>query len=219
MPLVRASRLAAVALLTAALLPLSGCLYAQIPVETPAADRPTTTPAPSDTPDAVEELPASLTFADGQDLPVTAYIEWGDGLISDDGWEVDAPDDGNGNWSYITRDGTCTAQFWQGTLGDVAVAGDDSATSDAIIATIVGATREEVATYGTDGELGYQAGGVGGVDARQVSGEDGDRTWIMTARGFSRLGVGLYVIADCTGADVEAILGEITEKNAVVVTP
>lgn len=213
-------RLAATAIVAVAVIPLSGCLYAQIPADQPAAQEPTPTAsdAPIDEPDGA--LPAELTFAAGQDLPATAYIEWGDGFMTADGWESVSPDDGNGGWTYGTTDGTCTAQFWQGVTPDVPVVpGDDSASSDAILGALLQSSTEDITALATTGEFSYQIGGAGGVENRQVTGEDGDRTWIIAARSFTATGVGLYVIVDCTGGDANGILAEVVERNAVVVTP
>lgn len=203
-------RLAATAIVAVSVIPLSGCLYAQIPADSDAPPTPTPT----------GDLPAELTFAAGQELPATAYIEWGDGFMTADGWETVTPDDGNGGWTYGTTDGSCTAQFWQGLTPDVPVVpGDDSASSDAILGVLLQSTTEEVTALATTGEFSYQVGGSGGVENRQVTGEDGDRSWIIATRAFTATGVGLYVIVDCTGGDANGILAEVVERNAVVVTP
>ena len=218
MPSMPLPRLAAALVVTAALLPLSGCIYAQIPADAPAAED-TTTPALEETSTA-DGIPTTLSFDDGLSLPSTAYIQWGDGLLVDEGWEMASPDDGQGNWSYATVDGSCTAHFWQGTIGaDMQVAGDDSATSDAVIAAVLGGTPEDITPNATTGAFSYQVGGNDAVENRQVVGQDTGRTWIMAARAFSEVGVGLYVIVDCTTGDPAAVLAEIADTNSVVVTP
>lgn len=210
-------RLASTAIAAVAVLSLSGCLYAQIPVGSP-TDVPSSSPetdAPSD-----ESSGSTLTFAEGLDLASDTYIEWGDGLVVDEGWKIVSPDDGNGGWTYGTVDGTCTARFWQGYTTDVpVVAGDDSASSDAILGVLLQTPTSEVTPLATTGEFSYMAGGNGGVETRQVVGVDGSRTWLMAARAFTQTGVGLSVVVDCTAADAEATLAAINEENAVVVTP
>ncbi|WP_334152662.1 hypothetical protein [Microbacterium sp.] len=216
-PLLRLVTIAAVAATT---LSLSGCLSAQIPTDVPVSDAPTDAPtdAPADEPTG--DLPLTLGFAEGAELPTTAYIEWGDGLMTDDGWVTESPDDGNGGWSYATADGSCTAQFWQGRTSDVAVvAGDDSASSDAVLAVLLQSTAAEITPLATTGEFSYQVGGSGGVEHRQVVGAEGERTWVMAARAFTAVGVGLYVIVDCSAGDAAAIMAEVADKNAIVVTP
>lgn len=213
-------RLAATALVALAVIPLSGCLAAQIPTEQPASADPTVAPSDAPAEEPAGELPSALSFDEGQELPPTAYIEWGDALIADDGWVTASPDDGNGGWSYATADGACTAQFWQGLTSDVeVVAGDDSASSDAVLAVLLQATAAEVTPVATTGQFSYQVGGSGGVETRQVVGAEGTRTWVIAARAFSATGVGLSVIVDCTSGDASAVLAEVAEKNAVVVTP
>ncbi|AZS42132.1 hypothetical protein ABTZ44_07900 [Microbacterium oxydans] len=210
-------RLTAAAVATLAVLSLSGCLYAQIPTGSP-SDAPsagTETDAPADGPSG-----STLTFAEGLDLTSDTYIEWGDGLVVDDGWKIVAPDDGNGGWTYGTVDGTCTARFWQGHTTDVAVVpGDDSASSDAILGVLLQMPTADITPLATTGEFSYMAGGNGGVETRQVVGVDGSRTWLMAARAFTQTGVGLSVIVDCTAGDAEATMAKINEENAVVVTP
>lgn len=208
--------LAATMIAACTVLPLSGCLYAQIPPE-PLS----TAPSPDAGTDASDGgAPSStLTFEEGLDLSSTAYIEWGDGLLVDDGWKIVSPDDGNGGWTYGTVDGTCTARFWQGHLTDVPVVdGDDSASSDAILGVLLQTPTSDITAAATTGEFSYLVGGNGGVETRQVGGVDGSRTWLMAARAFTQTGVGLYVITDCTAGDAEATLAAVNEANAVVVT-
>jgi hypothetical protein len=212
-------RLGAAVLVTAAALSLTGCLYAQIPESAPAAPSPTAAPSDDTTTDE-PTAGTTLTFAEGAELSPDAYIEWGDGLIVDDGWKIVSPDDGNGNWTYGTVDGTCTARFWQGLISDVPiVSGDDAASSDAILAVLLRSTTAEISPHAQTGEFSYMSGGAGGVDNRWVAGKDGDRSWIMAARAFTKTGVGLSLIVDCTGADPSAVLDEVNDANAIVVTP
>ncbi len=218
--------IAAIIVGAVAVLPLSGCLYAQIPsdpvvVDDPVDPDPTDDQPTDDSGDPVAgDLPTALSFAEGAELPATAYIEWGDGFFTDDGWTVDQPDDGNGGWSYRTIDGTCLAQFWQGLITDVPVVdGDDSISSDAMLAVILGdATTADITPAATTGGFAYQSGGNTDVENRQITGQDGDRTWIMSARAFTATGVGVYVIVDCTGGDAAAVMAEVVDANAIVVT-
>ncbi|MDN3445478.1 hypothetical protein [Microbacterium sp. APC 3901] len=219
-PLVRLAAVSAVAL---AVLPLSGCLYAQIPVNAPDGDGPDPCPTaiPSEEPseEPSGDLPSTMTFADGADIPAAAYIQWGDGLIADDGWKIVKPDDGNGGWTYGTLDDTCTAQFWQGLIPDVpTVTGDDSVSSDAMLAVILGeADAAAITPLSTTGAFSYQVGGNTDVENRQVVGEEADRQWAIAARAFTATGVGLYVIVDCTGGDMQTTMAEVIDKNAVVI--
>ncbi|MEV7799865.1 hypothetical protein AB0O14_12295 [Microbacterium foliorum] len=216
-------RLAAASVVALAVLPLSGCLYAQLPANTPDGDGtdPSSTAIPSEQPSEQPsgDLPSTMTFADGADIPAAAYIQWGDGLIADDGWKIVKPDDGNGGWTYGTIDDACTAQFWQGLIPDVpTVTGDDSVSSDAMLAVILGeADAAAITPLATTGSFSYQVGGNTDVENRQVVGEEADRQWAMAARAFTATGVGLYVIVDCTGGDMQATMAEVIDKNAVVI--
>ncbi|MBT2496322.1 hypothetical protein J7E45_11965 [Microbacterium sp. ISL-59] len=210
----------AAAIVTLAILPLSGCLYAQIPAAAPSsAPSPGTETDGTDAPDAPTGG-TTLTFEEGLDLDPDTYIEWGDGFIADEQWEMVSPDDGNGGWTYGTADGTCTVRFWQGHMTDVPVVeGDDSASSDAILGVLLETPTSDITPVATTGEFSYMAGGNGGVEMRQVSAVDGSRSWLMAARAFTRTGVGLYTIVDCTANDAEKIMDAVTEANAIVVTP
>ncbi|MDQ0727903.1 hypothetical protein [Microbacterium sp. W4I20] len=213
-------RLAAAAVVAVAVLPLSGCLYAQIPVGQSTGGPSSPDPEPSEEPSEEPSAGSTLTFAEGLELESTAYIEWGDGFLTDEAWKSVSPDDGNGGWTYGTLDDTCTAQFWQGRTSDVpVVAGDDSASSDAILGVLLDSPTEDVTGLATTGEFSYLVGGAGGVETRQVVGEEDERSWLIAARAFTQTGVGLYVIVDCTGADATATLDLVNEANAVIVTP
>lgn len=215
-------RLAAASVVAIAILPLSGCLSGSIPSETPVIEDPPSSPEPTTERESVEtdgDLPATLSFDDGTLLPETAYVEWGDGLRADDGWEVTAPDDGNGGWTYGTIDGTCTAQFWQGLVSDVPTTpGDDRTSSDAILGVLLESDATEISPHAVDGAFTYQLGGGRDVAFRQLTGEQDGRTWIMSARAFTATGAGVYVIVDCTGGDANAVLDEVIEKNAILVS-
>lgn len=210
-------RLGTTAIAALTILSLSGCLYAQIPPEsaTSAPGGTTETDAPVD-----EASGSTLTFDEGLDLTSTARIEWGDGFIADDGWEIVSPDDGNGGWTYGTVDGTCTVRFWQGNISDLPIVpGDDSASSDAVLGVLLQVTTAEITPLATTGEFSYMAGGTGGVEMRQVVGQEGSRSWLMAARTFTQTGASLYTIVDCTAGDAEATMDAVNEANAIVVTP
>lgn len=215
----RSIRLATVAVVALTTLPLSGCMFSSIPSETPAAEETnrTSEPTPAESGEPSGDAPAALSFEDGDLLSDDVYIEWGDGLLADDGWESTSPDDGNGGWAYGTIDGSCTAQFWQGYTSDVQVTpGDDAASSDAILGALLQTDAATITPNAVDGAFSYQIGGNTDVANRQITGQDGDRTWIMAARAFATPGLGVYVIVDCTGGDANAVLAEVVEKNAIL---
>lgn len=214
-------RVAAVVVVAVATLPLTGCLSAQIPAAQPSETTPSSEPEVSEEPTDPAGS-TTVTFDEGKDLPTTAYIEWGDGFLADETWKTVSPDDGNGGWTYGTADDSCTAQFWQGRISDVPVVeGDDSTSSDAILGVLLDSPTEEITAVATTGEFSSQIGGTGGVENRQLIGAEGERTWLMAARAFTNVGVGLYVIVDCdgTGANAEETMGLVNEANAVVVAP
>ncbi|MBW8761368.1 MAG: hypothetical protein JF592_02145 [Microbacterium sp.] len=212
-------RLAAAIVVGLAVLPLSGCLYAQIPEHpTVVDDDPVPTDDPVDEP--TEEPVAGMSFADGATLSPSSYVEWGDGFFADDSWKIVKPDDGNGGWTYGTVDGTCTAQFWQGHIDNIMTAGDDSVSSDAMMATFLegGATTADITPLASTSGFSYQTAGNTAVENRMVSGSGDGVEWTLAARAFTAVGVGLYVVVDCTGGDVDAVWDEVVSKNAIVIT-
>jgi hypothetical protein len=239
-----ASRVALAALLALAALPLSGCLASLIPAEAPArtTESPRATPTiepdaePSTRPDTGEDADAdtdtdaavppsggggTITFTQGNDLDSATYVSWTDGLMMDDGWTIEAADDGQGNWSYRTADGTCVARFWQGlTESQVSpVVGDDRATTDILLALTLGTDTANITAHAGDASFSYLLGGEGSVDNRSIRGGEGDRQWILSARAFAAVGIGVTVLVDCTGGDPDAVLAEVNEKNAIAVVP
>lgn len=214
-------RLAAAAVVAIAAFPLSGCLAGAIPPEPQVNDTPISTPEPPTAEEPTEQdgsLPTTLSFEDGALLPATAHVEWGDGLMADDGWQVTTADDGNGGWAYGTVDDTCAAQFWQGLASDVPTTpGDDRASSDAILGVLLQSDAASVAPHAVDGAFTYQLGGEREVAFRQLTGEQGGHDWIMSARAFTATDAALYVIVDCAGGDANAVLDEVIEKNAILV--
>ena len=224
-PASRLLRLSATILVTATALSLTGCALFPGNQDPAASSSSRETPAPPDN-EPVEVASAepvggsTLAFAEGADLPSTATVQWGDGLFTDESWAIVSPDNGSGGWKYGTVDGTCTAQFWQGSIPDVpVVAGDDSVSSDAMLGILLTRPTAEVTPVATTDEFSYQIGGNGGVENRQVIGGEGDRSWLMAARAFTQIGAGMYVIVDCTGADATATMARINEENSIIVTP
>jgi len=212
-------RLAAAIIVGLAVLPLSGCLYAQIPEHpTIVDDDPIPTDDPVDEP--TEEPAAGMSFVDGATLSPSSYVEWGDGFFADDSWKIVKPDDGNGGWTYGTVDGTCTAQFWQGHIDNIMTAGDDSVSSDAMMATFLegGATTADITPLASTSGFSYQTAGNTAVENRMVSGSGDGVEWTLAARAFTAVGVGLYVVVDCTGGDIDAVWDEVVSKNAIVIT-
>lgn len=201
----RFSRLAAAAIVTVIALPLVGCFSTQVPAASPSA----ASPSASET----------LTFDEGAELSPTAFVEWGDGFMTDENWQTVSPDDGNGGWTYGTLDGACTAEFWQGNISDAPmVDGDDSASSDEMLALMVQSSAEEITPLATTGEFSTPIGGAGGVENRQVRGAEGDRSWMIAVRAFTQMEAVLYVIVDCIGADAAATMDVVNEKNTIIVT-
>lgn len=212
--------LTASALLAAGAL-LSGCIAASIPDKSVARPTPIetssapATPTPTSSPTSTPKPSATLTFADGARLPKSTYIEWGDGLAFDKGWSVNSPDDGNGNWSYINTDRSCTASFWQGRIIDSASA-DDRAASDVVLATFLKADVSQLAGKAGNSTFPYMTPGNTGADMRQLRGKESWGTWVLGARAFLATQTAMYIIVDCKNENAETVAKEVFTKSAIV---
>ncbi|MDR6868179.1 hypothetical protein J2Y69_002790 [Microbacterium resistens] len=219
---------ASVGIVLAGTLLLTGCAVTGAG-EVPTAGAPTeeaspsasASPEPSSGPAAGSAVPDKLGFAEGAQLPSSIRPQWSDGFIADANWTVDAADDGNGYWSYKTVDGTCTASFWQGSLGtDIDVSsGDDRAVSDQVLQKVGGLSPEALTEYGRDGLLGYQLGGEMLLESREASNQNADGWVRVAARGFATPRAGLLVLVECQGGDHDAVWADVMSKAAVLVIP
>ncbi|WP_298040915.1 hypothetical protein [uncultured Microbacterium sp.] len=81
----------------------------------------------------------------------------------------------------------------------------------------MGADTAQVTSAAQNTQLSYLIGGAGGIDARTIGGQDGDRSWTIIARAFTAVNAGLYTIVDCTGGDFEATVAEVVDKSPIMV--
>lgn len=218
------ARLVVALALTGVVLPLSGCLSAQIPDALPVPTE-DTVPTPSEEPidgedDALSfDPPAALGFADGPSIDPNALIQWSDGLFANESWQTLLSDDGNGNWSYATVDGTCTAQFWQGYIPDIDTSsGDDLTSTDELLAVVLQADVSQVSAAATTGAFAYQIGGELTAENRTVFGQEGERNWQLMGRAFVATNQGLTLIVDCTGADASTVAADVISQSPVLLT-
>ena len=192
---------------------LSGCAVGPGPeIASPPASsadpkRPHLAEAPSDTGTA----PADLTFEAGAELPEDWSVQWGDPFMADERYSVESADDGNGGWAYRDNETQCVIRFWQGTVSDMDPTAGDRAATDALLATILDVTPEDIQTYAVDDSIPELLGG--SVDVRTVSGDTEEGlTWVDSVRAFTVLSAGLYVGVECPGGqdalDVYTTLAE-----------
>ena len=179
---------------------------------------PTISPSPTLSPTVGDDLDwdagAALTSSDRP--------EFLDSFAGDSTWKVASPDDGNGNWSYDTVDGSCTLAFYQGTLpGDVEIVrGDDRASSASFLQYIDGATAGDVSDLASDDTLAFGTGGDGSVDVLSLTGTDKENNnWITAARAFAETGSGLYLDLTCLpSVDLDDVYSSALD-NVVVDVP
>lgn len=210
-------RIAAGATAIALLAPLSGCLSSVPPVEAaePGESQRPTAPTPTWTSVEVGEHP-DLTFERGASLEPGMVTQWSDGLRDEQGWRMSSPDDGQGNWSYATRDGTCVARFWQGHVEDMA-ATDDLKASDFVLASVIEADPEELEGKVSTGAFSHRLSGLGSVDNRYLHGTfDDGVSWNIAARGFAATRSAVIVDVKCApGGDATKTAGVVWRENAV----
>jgi hypothetical protein len=208
-----AIRLAAVATLSLS----SGCSALPISDGAELSSRPTpsstSSPMPSPMPDSNS---GDVTFAAGAELSKESDISWGDGLMADDGW-VKVPSEHPGRWSYVNTQGTCTAAFRGGVLGD-AGGMDDLAATDALIAQQSGEDflGPEMLTDGWF--LRYEQPDAV-VEHRQFSYTFNEFGYFMAARAFVQPDYSVWVIVTCEGEPVGAVAEEVLSKNMIAVDP
>lgn len=186
------------------ILMLAGCAGSPEAADAdPSVSASKTTPRP--TPSATQTVApfSELTFAAGADLdPAEWSVSWDDKFQIDDDFSVLSPDDGNGSWSYVDNTTGCGISFYQGSITDIELTGDDGVDTDRMLTAILGAsmpgvTFEDVqANAGNDSFLQAQPGGM--VEIRSIGGTTAEGgTWLDSARMFSALDTGTYVSIQC----------------------
>ncbi|PZU47289.1 MAG: hypothetical protein DI566_06190 [Microbacterium sp.] len=211
------SRILTLVTLTAIALLATGCVSVRPgPASSSPVDSEPSESAPAD--DALG-IPDEFTFEAGDGLSPDVRVEWGDTLFAKDGFTLSHPDDGNGSWGY-TEDATqCTVLFWQGSFTGAESATNDRELSDAVLATWLHASAEDVTSYAEDGVVGYQVGGTGSADVRVIAGTTaaGEAT-ISAARGVLAIDGGFIVDVSCpAGQDAGAAYAALAAEDLVLV--
>ncbi len=203
----------ALALVTASALLLTGCAVGPDPeiASPPASSADPKRPYLAETPGDTGSVPADLTFEAGAELAEDWSVQWGDAFMADERYSIESADDGNGGWAYRDNETQCVIRFWQGTVSDMDRTAGDRAATDALLATILDVTAEDIQTYAVDDTIPELLGG--SVDVRTVSGdtEEGS-TWVDSVRAFTALSAGLYVGVECpAGQDALDVYSALAE--------
>jgi hypothetical protein len=162
-----------------------------------------------------------ITFEDGASLTSSSFTQFSDPFLADSDWTVATPDDGNGVWSYNDPSGLCTVEFHQSALeSNLVVAGDDSATTDAVLAAVLGATPTDLSSRLSDDTFaaGYSNDG-SIVDTRMLSVTNADGTSaIFAGRAFAAVPSALYISVACgAGGDAQGVYDEVKTTASIVV--
>ena len=162
-----------------------------------------------------------ITFSDGATFTSSNIAQFTDPFLGDSAWTVDSADDGNGNWSYKDPSGLCTVQFHQGAIEPaLVVAGDDRATTDAMLASVLSSNAADLSTYLDDDTFAAGYAGDGSiVDTRSLSSNNSDgSSTIFAARAFAGIPAGLYVAISCApGGDIDSVYDEVKNSASIVV--
>ena len=207
------TRFAALGALAIITLPLSGCLYAQIPPTGTIIDY---DPLPTESPET-EGSAGTFSFADGQTLAPETYIIWAETLTETEGWEyVELTSDGA--WTYRSSDDTCTVSFWHGPLDERGrTGGDDFTATNTLLAGVLGGDQAEVASGATNGTFTNQTASEPPIQTRETTGTlDGGGSFATAARAFTVPNAGLTVYVECTVGEAGPVLDEITAENPVL---
>lgn len=204
-----------------ALLVLTGCQQQPPNLQSGTSAAPSASAAPTAGQHPTLPLEA-LTFEAGNDLPAGSQPQFGENLSANPDWQVASADDGEGSWAYTSIDGLCQAAFSQHRLeGTVtSIPDDDRATTDALLAHLLTLSPDELATGVVDGTVGYgELGQPATTDVRAVAASDPDSgQWLMAARAFASLGIGLSVDLACKpGADSPLVFAEVLAGTTIVV--
>lgn len=186
---------------------------------------------PSEDADSTEQAdpdlpPSELTFEAGADLdPARWSVQWGDSFVTDEGFSVLSPDDGNGSWSYLDGANQCEVLFYQGGMADLDMSQDDRTLTDDFLATVLagtvtGSTRADVDEHAFDHDL--KGLGVESVTFRAIwgSGAEGG-TWLHAGRMLALHEAALYVGIQCpAGYEADEEFAKLTDSHlSVVVGP
>ena len=164
---------------------------------------------------------SDITFSDGAALTSSDVVQFADPFMAGSDWTVDKVDDGKGTWSYTDPSGFCTAQFHQGAIDSaLVVSGDDSATTDAMLASLLSSTPDALSSYLSDDTFAAGYGGDGSIaDTRSISStnDDGSST-VFAGRAFAGIPAGLYVIIDCApDGDIDSVYDEVKTSASMVI--
>ena len=166
--------------------------------------------------------PDDLSFASGADLDPRLRAQWGDPLMADAAFTLTTPDDGNGTWAYTQNSSQCEVRFWQGDVSAIAAPDDDRSLSDAVLATWLQVSADQVTAVAQDDAVGYVPGTGGSTQVRVVSGSTSSGgTWIAAARGLGAIHGGFLVQVTCpSGQDPQTLYGSLrADKLVIVVGP
>lgn len=216
---IRRARLTVSALLVALALPLSGCIAMSIPdqpaahTEPPVATEETSEPTPQQT--VAPEAHSTMTFEDGANLGADSFVQWGDGLMFDDGWAVSSPDNGQGQWAYGSADGACNASFYQGIETSLIGSENDYEATVSALVMLLESDRATVEEHMSEGTFSFQAPGAREAAHLSVDGEDEYGPWNLAVRAFAQTGAVLYVNMACADGSIDERTDEVYNKNLV----
>lgn len=199
---------------------------APAPITLPHRASPAPTPSSTPNAEAASGEPLELAFGSAEELVDPQWgFEWTDPFITDDGFAVLGPDNGQGSWSYTDLATKCELHFYQGEVFDLDWSQDDRAVSDQMLAILATGTptpedSANVSANAGDIRIALEPDG-GAVELRVIGGGFPDGGSVVHAtRMLGAVGGGLTVSLVCpAGRDASSEFSRLAESSlSVLVT-
>lgn len=214
-------RVSVTALALVSIVFLAGCAAPTVnSAATPPSSPSPREPAPTPTVEPASDEGLVLTFGSAEQLIDPRWgVEWTDPYLTDEGFAVLAPDDGEGSWSYTDLSSSCELSFYQGEVSDLDWSADDRVVSDQMLAYLAtgNPTPDDltaVAANAVDVPLVLEPYD-GQVEMRVIAGSFPDgRSAVQASRMFGALGAGITFSLVCpAGRDASSEFDRLTETS------
>ena len=163
----------------------------------------------------------ALSFDDGADLVASSGAQWVDAaLMEDTSWRFDDGEPNDGNWTFASADGDCTAAYQQSRLDeqDGGGAGDREA-SDELLSLWVEDPDSFEPEDAADGAFALAMPGNDFVAMRLIEHSDSALRSVTAARAFTGPQFGFAITATCSKGDPLTALQLVVAKSAIRVVP
>ena len=163
----------------------------------------------------------ALSFDDGADLVASSAVRWVDSaLMEDASWTFDDGGTDNGNWTFASADGDCTADFQQSRLDEQESAGlGDREASDELLSLWLEDPDSFDPEDAVDGAFALAMPGNDFVAMRLIEHSESATRSVTAARAFTGPLLGVAITVTCSKGDPRKALALVVAKSAVLVVP